>query len=40
VSIPWYQAVGNHDAYWIGSFPFDDFADAFTASTLFKFGPF
>lgn len=22
--IPWYQAVGNHDHFWMGSFPIDD----------------
>ena len=24
-SIPWYQTLGNHDQFWIGSFPVDDF---------------
>ncbi len=23
-SIPWYQALGNHDHFWMGSFPVDD----------------
>ena len=23
-SIPWYQALGNHDHFWIGSFPMDN----------------
>jgi len=23
-TIPWYQALGNHDHFWIGSFPVDD----------------
>lgn len=24
-TIPWYQVLGNHDHFWIGSFPVDDF---------------
>jgi metallophosphoesterase (TIGR03768 family) len=24
-TIPWYQALGNHDHFWIGSFPVNDF---------------
>ena len=24
-AIPWYQAMGNHDHFWIGSIPVDDF---------------
>ena len=23
-TIPWYQTLGNHDHFWIGSFPVDD----------------
>ena len=25
-SIPWYQAIGNHDQYWCGTLLFDDYA--------------
>ena len=24
-SIPWYQALGNHDHFWLGTFPVDDY---------------
>jgi len=40
-SIPWYQAMGNHDHFWMGSFPVDngirsDLRQSYTASEVFS----
>ncbi len=42
-SIPWYQAIGNHDHFWLGSIPVDhsarpDLRQAYTAGEVFAIG--
>ena len=42
-SIPWYQALGNHDHFWIGSIPVDhglrkDLRESYVAGTVFATG--
>ena len=42
-SIPWYQALGNHDHFYMGSFPIDnpvrpDLRASYTSDTLFATG--
>lgn len=42
-NIPWYQVMGNHDHFLIGSFPFDadpalGFREAYTADTVWAVG--
>jgi len=38
-TIPWYQALGNHDHFWIGSFPVNDFLrQSYTSDTILAAG--
>lgn len=38
-SIPWYQTLGNHDHFWIGSLPVDDaLGDTYVSDTLTPMG--
>lgn len=38
-SIPWYQAIGNHDQFWCGSLLFDDYArSALLGDTVIDIG--
>jgi metallophosphoesterase (TIGR03768 family) len=40
-SIPWYQAVGNHDHFYLGSFPLDgkpSFRESYVAGTVWAIG--
>jgi metallophosphoesterase (TIGR03768 family) len=39
-AIPWYQAIGNHDHFWIGSIPPDagDLRNSFTSSEVLVIG--
>ncbi len=42
-TIPWYQTLGNHDHFWIGSFPVDggprkDLRQSYTSDTVFATG--
>jgi metallophosphoesterase (TIGR03768 family) len=38
-TIPWYQALGNHDHFWIGSFPVSDFLrQSYTSDTILAAG--
>ncbi|HEX3002492.1 MAG TPA: TIGR03768 family metallophosphoesterase [Methanoregula sp.] len=39
VSIPWYQAMGNHDHFWMGLFPPDDYIKStLTGNTILNMG--
>ena len=39
-SIPWYQAIGNHDHFWLGSIPLDagDLRKTYTSSEVIAMG--
>jgi metallophosphoesterase (TIGR03768 family) len=42
-TIPWYQALGNHDHFWIGSFPVDngprkDLRESYVSDTVMAMG--
>jgi metallophosphoesterase (TIGR03768 family) len=38
-AIPWYQTLGNHDHFWIGSLPVDDFLrQAYVSDTVIAMG--
>ena len=39
-SIPWYQAIGNHDHFWLGSIPLDagDLRSSYTSSEVIAMG--
>jgi metallophosphoesterase (TIGR03768 family) len=38
-TIPWYQALGNHDHFWIGSFPVDNFLrQSYISNTILAAG--
>jgi metallophosphoesterase (TIGR03768 family) len=38
-SIPWYQAIGNHDHFWCGSWPVDDyFRPSYTSTNILLLG--
>ncbi|MFZ4538462.1 TIGR03768 family metallophosphoesterase [Propionivibrio sp.] len=38
-SIPWYQAIGNHDHFWIGSLPVnDELRQSYISDTVFACG--
>jgi len=38
-TIPWYQALGNHDHFWIGSIPIDDYLRAsYVSDTIISMG--
>jgi metallophosphoesterase (TIGR03768 family) len=38
-SIPWYEAIGNHDHFWMGLFPPDNYLkSAFTSNTTLNIG--
>jgi metallophosphoesterase (TIGR03768 family) len=39
-AIPWYQAIGNHDHFWIGSIPLDtgDLRNTYTRSEVISMG--
>ena len=39
-SIPWYQTIGNHDQFWMGSSPVSDYLrQTYTGSAVLNFGP-
>jgi metallophosphoesterase (TIGR03768 family) len=38
-TIPWYQAIGNHDHFWMGSYPVTDYLrQAYISSDIIKLG--